>query len=297
MWRKYNKNRSAANKVAYAEISRSCKNLQDQYAKDIERKVVAAGDLGTFYRYVNSKLSSRSGVAPLCTGDNTYITDTKSQANLLNTYFGSVCTSDNGIVPVCDVPAPVAPLLTNGKFTHKKIFHIMSNFKKSFAAGPDGLPPFFFKKMARSLAYPVAELCTLFFKNCSLPCIWKTAFVTPVFKKGRACAVENYRPISLTCVLCKVFESVVKQCLQDFLAEHSLLCTSQHGFVSKHSTCTNMLESLNDWTINIKNGNYTRVAFVDLAKAFDTVCHSKLILKLSWFGISRPLLNILNEFL
>ena len=169
LWRKYNKNRSAANKVAYAEISRSCKNLQDQYAKDIERKVVAAGDLGTFYRYVNSKLSSRSGVAPLCTGDNTYITDTKSQANLLNTYFGSVCTSDNGIVPVCDAPAPVAPLLTNVKFTHKKIFHIMSNLKKSFAAGPDGLPPFFFKKMARSLAYPVAELCTLFFSKTA-PC-------------------------------------------------------------------------------------------------------------------------------
>src|SRR6476469_5645957 len=58
-----------------------------------------------------------------------------------------------------------------------------------------------------------------------------------------------------------------------------------------------MLESLNDWTINIRNGNYTRVVFIDFAKAFDSVCHNKLLHKLSCLGVSGPLLKIIASFL
>ena len=58
-----------------------------------------------------------------------------------------------------------------------------------------------------------------------------------------------------------------------------------------------MLESLNDWTINIRNGNFTRVAFIDFAKAFDSVCHTKLLSKLSCLGISGQLLNVIKSFL
>src|ERR1043165_6778101 len=112
-----------------------------------------------------------------------------------------------------------------------------------------------------------------------LPNVWKKAYVMPVFKKRMASLVENYRPISLTCIICKVFETVVKLSMEDYLVKHNLLSPAQHGFVKKHSTCTNLLQSLNGWTINIKNGYYTRVAYIDLAKAFDTVCHSKLLLK------------------
>jgi len=80
-------------------------------------------------------------------------------------------------------------------------------------------------------------------------------------------------------------------------AVNNLLNSSQHGFVSGHSTCTNLLESLNDWSINIRNGNYTRVAYVDFAKAFDSVCHRKLLHKLSGLGISGPLHSIISSFL
>ena len=85
--------------------------------------------------------------------------------------------------------------------------------------------------------------------------------------------------------------------MQAFLVENNLLSPSQHGFLSSHSTCTNLLQSLNDWTLNVKNRNFTRVAFVDLAKAFDTVCHSKLLLKLSILGFGGKLLANIRAFL
>ena len=115
--------------------------------------------------------------------------------------------------------------------------------------------------------------------------MWKQALVTPIFKKGNSCLVDNYRPISLTCVLCKTFETVIKNRILEFLNETNYLSDAQHGFLKGKSTCTNMLESLNDWTVNINNGNFTRVAYVDFSKAFDSVCHNKLLYKLSCAGI------------
>ena len=134
--------------------------------------------------------------------------------------------------------------------------------------------------------------------RCELiPNIWKHAYVTPVFKKGKACLAENYRPISLTSVVCKIFESAIKIDLVKFLAVSDLITCDQHDFIAKRSTCTNLLESLNDWTLTMRDGYYTRVAYIDFAKAFDSVCHSKLIYKLSMLGISGSLLALLTSYL
>src|SRR5206468_1328586 len=95
-----------------------------------------------------------------------------------------------------------------------------------------------------------------------LPMIWKSALVTPIPKKGSSGGVENDRPISLTFVACKVFEAAVKQQLVNYLLAKNVLSASQHGFLSGHSTTTNLLELLNDWTIKIKNSDNTRIAFI-----------------------------------
>ena len=104
----------------------------------------------------------------------------------------------------------------------------------------------FLKKLAHCLAKPLCVLFVAVFKLECLPTIWKHAYITPVFKKGKSSIVENYRPISLTCVCCKIFESIIKKQLVEFLLQNKFLNSYQHGFVAGHSTCTNMFESLND---------------------------------------------------
>ena len=64
---------------------------------------------------------------------------------------------------------------------------------------------------------------------------------------------------------------------------NNLITKQQHGFLSKHSTCTNLLESLNDWTISLGLSYSVAVAYIDFSRAFDSVCHSKLLLKLRSF--------------
>jgi len=66
--------------------------------------------------------------------------------------------------------------------------------------------------------------------------------------------------------------------------------TSQHGFLFKTSTLTNLLESLNDWTVSIENKSQNRVAYIDFSRAFDSVSRPKLLHKLKSYGIDGTLL-------
>src|ERR1700743_624184 len=85
--------------------------------------------------------------------------------------------------------------------------------------------------------------------------------------------------------------------MTEFLLVNDKLHTAQHGFLAGHSTCTNLLESLNDWTVNFKNRHLTRVVNVDFARAFDTVSHPKLISKVSGYGFGDSIVNIIKSFL
>src|SRR2546426_7871644 len=122
------------------------------------------------------------------------------------------------------------------------------------------------------------------------------AYVTPIFKKGCSADTNNYRPISITSVVCKLFESIVKQQLLVFLHTHSLVSPAQHGFIVGHSTTTNLLESLNDWTDSIEGNKKVKILYTDLTKAFDRVSVPKLITKLVGYGIQGKLLDCINSF-
>jgi len=79
--------------------------------------------------------------------------------------------------------------------------------------------------------------------------------------------------------------------LLNYPALHKFTDKEQHGFLTRRSTTTNLLESLNDWSVwslNIENSKYQKVAHIDFVKASETVCHSKLIAKLSMYGIGGP---------
>jgi len=155
-----------------------------------------------------------------------------------------------------------------------------------------------FKRIKLSIIVPLVLLYKQLLSVAYVPDIWKKAVVTPVHKKGPTTAVSYYRPISVTCVPCKILERVVVSKIYNHLLDNNILCSEQHGFVRGHSTCTNLLESLNDWTLNAqKNSCYTAVIYVDFSKAFDVVQHDKLFARLHSYGIGGSLLDwIVNLF-
>ena len=100
-----------------------------------------------------------------------------------------------------------------------------------------------------------------------------------------------YRPISITCVPCKLLERVVVSKIYEHLVRNNILCREPYGFIAGRSTCTNIIECLNDWTCNLQDGFATAVIYIDFSKAFDLIQHDKLFVKLRSYGIDDKLLH------
>ena len=122
-----------------------------------------------------------------------------------------------------------------------------------------------------------------------VPNDWKTANVTPIFKKGDRSSPGNYRPISLTSVVGKLLESVIRDKLVDFLERNNLIKDSQHGFRQKRSCLSNLLTFYNELFTEFDNTRSLDIVFLDFQKTFHKVPHAKLLLKIKELGITGKL--------
>ena len=130
-----------------------------------------------------------------------------------------------------------------------------------------------------------------------LPHDWKCANVIPVFKKGSKFAANNYRPISLTSQIVKILEYIVCDNIHKYFADNNFIHPHQHGFVPRKSCLTNLLESFQAWIQSVDDGFGVDIIFLDYKKAFDSVPHRRLLLKLEGYGISGNLLSWITDFL
>ena len=110
----------------------------------------------------------------------------------------------------------------------------------------------------------------------SVPQKWKCANVTPIFKKGSKLNPGKYKPVSLTCIICKIMESVIKDSLVEHFRKNNLISNSQHGFMAKKSCLINLLQYLKKVYEYIDQGHSVDVVYLDFAKAFDKVPHARL---------------------
>jgi len=296
-WVRYKKLNTTESKQHYNEVARKCKVVIYEFESLKEKKIIESKNLGQFYRHVNSRLSCKSGVAPLRRTDGTYIADNQEKANILNEFFGSVFTKDNGIDPHFSSRVEGNDKLDDIAFTPANVRAAIKKLKSTAAAGPDCIPPVVFIELSSVLCVPLADIFSQLLNSGVVPDEWKTALVTPVFKGGASSDPNNYRPISLTSVASKLMESVIRTQMLKYLFDHNLITKHQHGFLSRHSTCTQLLECLNDWSLALKNKSSVDVLYVDYAKAFDSISHTKLLIKLNGYGIGGKVHKFISSFL
>lgn len=281
----------------YKVLSMKCRDAIHKREIERELKLIKSDNIGTFYKFVNNKLNHPSGIGVLLDSDNKPVIDDFKKAELLNSYFESVYVDDNGHQPVCQMRASADVRLEDVDFSPQIIHTIIKNLKPKTTCDPEGFPPLLLKKLCASLTAPLSLLFNSFMSVRKIPQAWKTSIIIPIFKKDLPSNPKNYRPVSLTSVFCKLMERVVVKQLLSYLSQHNLITKSQHGFLSRLSTCTNLLECVNDWTVLIESGSQVAVAYVDFARAFDSVTHSKLISKLKSYGITGALLEWIEFYL
>ena len=297
LWNKLQSNpHDAKSKREYRECVSEWRRLLRNQEIEAERRIIDANNLGLFYQHVNNRIGHRSNVGAIVNDQGMIITDDVTKANTFNTYFGSVAIIDDNIIPQFYESIHVEKLLESIAIDESDVVMAINRLKSNYSCGPDRLPPAMFKHCVRVLAAPLTLIYNQLLSVSCVPEDWKQAIIVPVLKKGAAGAVANYRPISLTCVPSKIVERIICQKIFQHLQSNGILHPAQHGFQKGRSTCSNLLESLNDWTQVIESRQCLAVIYIDFSKAFDTVSHKKLFARLHSYGIRGSLLLWLQRF-
>ena len=269
------------------------RSLIQQQELRTEQQIIAANNLGTFYRFINKRISNRTGIGSIL-ANGVELTDDHDKARAFNSHFTSAGSLDNNNTPVC--PVKTDNSLEFIEFNTTDVLSAINKLKSNLTCGPDGLPPLFFKQLRHCLVAPLTIIYTQLLSVAFVPDDWKRATVVPVHKKGSTKVITNYRPISVTCVTCKIFERVIADKIRHHLTFNNILHPAQHGFTRGRSTCTNLLESLNDWTLYFQDKHHVAIAYTGSRKTFDVVSHKKLFARLSSYGIRGVLLSWLQQF-
>ena len=221
--------------------------------------------------------------------DNRTISTSGDMAEAFNEHFTNIAQVLAQEVPVAEVNPEFYLSYTDKAFCLNTpsldvVFNLLRKIDEKKATGLDMIPSKLLKMAASIVAPSLTAIFTKSILTGIYPTEWKTARVTPVFKKGVKSDLNNYRRISVIPVVSKVFEKIVYDLLYQYLNDNKLLSSCQSGFRSLHSTLTALLEATNSWSVNIDNGFLNGVVFIDLKKAFDTIDHEIILRKLSYFG-------------
>ena len=248
------------------------------------------------YQYISSQSKPKETVSNLTKEDGTTTNNDLDKANVLNDFFSSVfvCEGDSPSPPFS---ADFTNILNNVNVTIKDMEKQLKSLKVNKPPGPDGIHPRFLVECAEDIAYPFKILFDATISSGKIPTKWKEAEVRPLFKKGSKCKPGNYRPVSLTSIVCKVFESFVRDALNNHIVSNKLLSSEQFGFCKGRSCVTQLLNVLNTWFYYLDNNIPVDAIYLDFQKAFDSVPHKRLIEKLRGYGIRDNLLSWIESFL
>ena len=177
--------------------------------------------------------------------------------------------------------------------TVKKAIFVMN---VDTSGSPDDIHPRVLKELV-DMSNPIALLLNRTMDEGVIPYDWKKATVSPIYKKGSRSYASNYRPISLTSIICRMMETFVKRELMTHLINQNLLSTKQHGFNSGRSTSTQLLKYLNKCVETIVDGGVVDSIYMDFAKAFDSIPHRRLIAKLQSYVMKDKVLKWISAFL
>lgn len=262
------------------------------YADYLESQAdVLKSDPKRFWNFVNSKRGT-SGVPKHMCYNGSKSNDLKTSADLFADYFESVYQQSSDSSPTSGPFSQPIPDLT---ITENDIASELRSLNIHKSTGPDGIPNFILKSLATELSRPLCLIFRSSLEAGKFPSLWKSSYISPIFKSGDRSDCSNYRGIAILSAIAKLFEKLVCKHLTQHCA--SLIHPAQHGFRSGHSTATNLV-TLTEYILNaMHNSSQVDALYTDFAKAFDHVDHNILLNKIRNFGIDGKLWSWIQSYL
>ena len=154
-----------------------------------------------FWHNIKSRKKDQAGISSLQTTNGVATTPTE-KARVLNNTFQSVFTTED-LSSFPTLPVTTHPPLPEISITKHGVFTLLSQIDPHKACRPDNIPPRILQELAQELTPMITHLFKQSLDSSKLPPKWKFAYVTPLFMKDKRSDPSNYRPVSLTCILCK----------------------------------------------------------------------------------------------
>lgn len=250
-----------------------------------------------FWSYMRSKTNLKENVMRVKKRNDVMTENDEETANEFNRAFQSVYVNeDRQEVPDFDINYN-GPLIKDVEVTVGMVKNLLKQTNVHKAMGPDDIHPKLLQECHKELALPIALIIKKSINTGSIPSLWKVAKLCPIYKKGIKTDPLNYRPVSLTCVICKICEIIIRNELVEHLESNNLISNEQHGFRRNRSTLTNLLVYMEHLTKAVDQQIPVDINYLDCKKAFDTVPHKRLLVKLSAYGVRGKTLAWIEEFL
>lgn len=219
----------------------------------------------------------------------------ESICNAFNDFFKGVFGEPSTVAGPTVESMECNNIISKVQVTTETVLNLLQHLDVNKGSGSDGIPPFFWRHCAQSLALPIAIIFNRSLNEGTFPALWKSAHVVPVHKKGSRAEIENYRAISILNPLAKMLEKIVYDAIYQTISQ--ALPDSQHGFLKKRSTTTNLSCFTNFVLKSMDGGGQVDVVYTDMEKAFDRVDHLILLDKLNRLGIHGSLLRWVQSYL
>ena len=305
LWKRFLSTKDAKIYEDYCRCRNQLRRLTRKAVKLQEQKVAskAKSNNKIFWKFINSKTKMRNAIPELFT---TKANDTKNmtnddheKANILGKYFSSVYTKEPDWT--WDLNQEDKPHIREElqlEITKEVISKKLGVLNVNKSPGPDTMHPRVVKEVAQMLIDPFFIIYQLSIKLGKIPKAWKLATVSAIFKnKGCKHNPENFRPISLTSIACKMLESIIRDSVLAYLKANAILSDKQFGFLGGRSTVLQLLRVIDSWTEILDNGGIIDTIYCDFQKAFDTVPHNRLLDLVEHYGIKDPILSWVRDFL
>ena len=303
--RRKNKTHAKAKKTGSSKLRSKFETLRREIKADVRKQHDLyvnnlVGDVKAnprdFYRYISSQKKDTQGIPPLKRKNGKGVAQSDlEKAEEFNGQFTDVFSkNEHTQVPLLDRSAP---FMNDIAVSKDGVIKLLKGLNPSKALGPDELHPRVLKELATELGPVLAHLFQQSIDTGEIPKEWSLANICPLFKKSDRSLACNYRPVSLTCVPCKLLEHIVCSNIMAHLDEYKLLSDRQHAFRKGHSCETQLTTVINDWAKILDNRGQVDTFILDFEKAFDTPPHELLKSKLFGYGIGGKTLKWIDSFL
>ena len=281
-------------KAIKRESQKSCRQTHDQYLNNL-----FTGDKSNkkLWGYIKSKRQENCGIGDLEGGDGVLARDPVEKANIIHDQFDSVFSNPIPKIKHYFDQKSRLPNICKININRSGLLKLLLNINIHKSDGPDNVPGRLLKLCANELVDVYQILFQVSLDSGVVPPDWKEANVVPLFKKGDKSKPENYRPISLTSLSCKLLEHVVHSNIMCHLDRFKVLDNAQHGFRKRRSCATQLISTLNEFADCLNKREQIDAILLDFSKAFDKVDHEGLLMKLEHLGIRNSLHSWCKSFL